>query len=69
MIPVLWRYSLPMKMRPTDRFLRVGKVNVNWISQLIFQGCLSGRGCKTTLYLKIPWKLFQKADWLISTPD
>lgn len=43
----------PAKENEANRFLRVGKVNVNWIYQVIFQGCLAVRACKTILYLKI----------------
>lgn len=43
----------PAKENEANRFLRVGKVNANWIYQVIFQGCLAVRACKTILYLKI----------------
>lgn len=59
----------PAKENEANRFLRVGKVNVNWIYQVIFQGCLAVRACKTILYLKILWEFVLKGRFSISARD
>lgn len=59
----------PAKENEANRFLRVGKVNVNWIYQVIFQGCHAVRACKTILYLKILWEFVLKGRFLISARD